>query len=100
MSVWAVLTGGRLVTVVPMPEVLRVLDDRDPGHANDHGIRSSIQGARCDDAMVDMMEGACRVLLSTDHRHGTCRGRERSINIQEDRVPPEPRAYLHDMAPI
>lgn len=65
------LTCVWLVAVVALPEVLGVLDDRDTGHADHHRVRASIQRRGCGDAMVDMMEGAGRILLPADHCHGT-----------------------------
>lgn len=67
-----VLTSGRLFAVVSMSEVLRVFYDRDSGHSNDHSIGTPIQSAQTQNAMVDMMKRAGRVLLSTDHHHWAC----------------------------
>lgn len=63
------LTGGRLVAVMSVPEVLRILYDWDAGHPYDNRIRTSIQGAGGDDAVVDMMKGTGGVFLTTDHCH-------------------------------
>ena len=73
------LTGGRLVAGVSVSEVLRVLDDGDARHPDDHGVRAGLQRARADDAMVDVMEGAGRVLLATDHCNWTW-GRDRQTD--------------------
>lgn len=67
------LTRVWLVAVVTLSEVLRVLDDRNAGHADHHRVRASVQGWGRRDAVVDVMEGTGWILLSADHCHRTCK---------------------------
>ena len=64
-----------------MSEVLGVLDDGDARHPDDHGVGAGLQRARADDAVVDVVEGAGRVLLATDHRYRTW-GTDRQSSYQ------------------
>ena len=68
------LTAGQLVAVVSVSEVLGVFHNGDAGHPDDHGVRPGLQGARRDDAVVDVMKGTGRVFLAADHSHRTWRG--------------------------
>lgn len=53
-----VLTRVWLVAVVSLTEVLGVLNDWDPGHADDHRVWPSVQRRGCGDAMVDVVQRA------------------------------------------
>ena len=72
-----VLTCVWLVAVVSLTEVLGILNDRDAGHADDHRIWPGVQRRGRGDAMVDVMQGTSRVLLTADDSHGTCTPQER-----------------------
>ena len=72
-----VLTCVWLVAVMSLAEVLRILDDWDPGHTDDHRVWPGVQRRGRGDAMVDVMQGASRVLLATDDSHRTCTPQER-----------------------
>lgn len=76
---YLVLTSGGLVAVVPVPEILWVLDHWDTGHSDHHGVWPSVQGTRGYDAVIDVMEGAGRVFFTADHSHGSCREKKRAI---------------------
>lgn len=65
------LTGGWLVAVVSMSEVLRILHHGNTSHPYDNRIRARIQGAGGNNPMVDMMKRAGRVFLTTDHSYRT-----------------------------
>lgn len=77
-----VLTSGGLVAIMPVPEVLRVLDYRDARHANHHGVWPGIQGAWGYDTVVDMVKRAGRVFFAADHSHRSC-GEEKMGKTKE-----------------
>ena len=65
------LTGGWLVAVMSMSEVLRILYDGNTSHPYDNRIRTRVQSTGGNNPMVDMMERAGRVFLTTDHSDWT-----------------------------
>jgi len=65
------LTGGWLVAVVSVSEVLRILHHRYTSHPYDNRIRTSIQSAWSNNPMVDVMKRAGGVFLTADHSYGT-----------------------------
>lgn len=79
IGVYLVLTSGGLVAVVPVPEILWVLDHWDTGHTDHHSVWPSVQGTRSYDAVIDVVEGAGRVFFTADHSHGSCREKKRAI---------------------
>lgn len=63
------LTGGWLVAVVSVSEVLRILHHWNTSHPYDNRIRTCVQSTRSNDPMVDVMKRAGRVFFTTDHSH-------------------------------
>lgn len=65
------LTGGWLVAIVSVSEVLRILHHRNTSHPYDDRIRTRIQSAGGYNPVVDVMKRAGRVFLTTDHSYWT-----------------------------
>lgn len=64
-----VLTGGWLVAVVSMSEILGILHYRNASHPYDNRIRARVQSTRGNNPMIDVMKRAGRIFLTTDHSY-------------------------------
>lgn len=64
------LTRVRFQHADGVTEVLRVLDDRNLCHPNDHCVWTHLRGRRGVVAIGDVMEGAGRVVVVADDRGG------------------------------
>lgn len=62
-----VLTRVGFQKAVGAPEVLRVLDHGDLGHANDHGIGAHLRGGRRVAAVGDVVKRRGRIVVVADH---------------------------------
>lgn len=62
-----VLTGVGFQKAVCAPEVLRVFNHGDLGHADDHRIRAHLRGRRGVAAIGDVVERGSRVIIVADH---------------------------------